>query len=135
MIRHIVMFAAAIFSSMLIFNACKPTVNSSPGHACFTIFKAGPNNLRTNDITAVKVGEDIAVDLSCAGVCSHSIDVDWGDGSRGEYLTHKYGKPGTYSVKFECSTKGQKASRYAKKRRHYTKTSRYQSSRTITVTQ
>lgn len=137
MLQRIIIFIAVISISLLFVTACKPRVSSAPGTACFSIYKLNPNNQKIKDITTAKVGEEIAVDLTCAGVCMHNYDVNWGDGYWGEYRTHKYEKPGAYSVKFECSTKSHRATSYSKKKKRYSYSSgtRYQSSKTITIAQ
>ena len=117
---------------VLLASGCKPKVDSSPGRACFVITKAGPENARIENVTTAKVGEELAVDLTCADKCRNDLDLSWGDGDSGVTLHHKYTAPGTYTIKFECSKK----TKTTRTRDHKKKTSssRYQSSKTITIT-
>lgn len=108
-------------TAVLLSVGCGPNTNSAPGYACFSI------------PTEAKVGQEVVADLSCAGKCQYSRDVNWGDGYWGEYLNHTYTSPGSYTVKFTCSTKSQHAKLHARKKRRHTGSSLYESTKTINI--
>lgn len=124
----------AVASMILLVSGCKPTVDSSPGHACFVLYAIGEDGVKAENVTTVKVNKDVGADITCAGHCNHNYFVDWGDRSKGDQLTHVYNDAGTYTVTYECGTMSSKAQRYAKKRKHRDRGHRYQSSKVITVT-
>jgi len=123
----------AIASLGLAVSGCKPVVDPSPGRACFALYATGENGSKADNVTTVKVGQEVGADISCAGTCQYNRLVDWGEGSKGEQLTYKYYTPGTYTVTYECSTMSSKAQRYAKKHKNRNRSHRYQSSKVITV--
>lgn len=125
--------AIVIASLILLISACKPTVDSSPGHACFTLYSIGEDGTKVENVTTVKVGQEIGADITCAGKCKNNYNMAWGDGDYGEYLTHKYNTPGTYTLKYECSDRTIREQKRDKKRKRYFRGGRYESTKVISV--
>lgn len=132
-LRSFFMFIIVITAVVLI-SGCGPRSSSAPGTACFSIYRNDPNSGRVNDVTSVKMNEEVAVDLSCSGNCDYNRDVNWGDGYWGEYLTHVYTTPGTYTVKYTCSTHSRRARTYSSRNKRRYTGQRYESTKMITVT-
>jgi len=135
MLVRTIIFCIAAAAAIAIISGCGPRSSSAPGAACFSIFSMGPDNVRADNVTSVKVGNEVAVDISCAEKCKYNRDVNWGDGYWGEYMTHTYSAPGTYIVKYTCSTSSQRARSHSRKTRGYSRGQRFESAKTITVTQ
>ena len=123
----------ALAALALVFG-CGPRISSEPGTACFSIYRTGADGVRINGVTEVKANEEVGIDIVCAESCTHSREIDWGDGSRGDHMTHVYNDPGAYTVKYTCSTQSQKARAHARKRGRSSHSRRYASTKTITVT-
>jgi len=132
---RLILIFIIVTAAITLIIGCGPRSSSAPGTACFGIYKIDPNIGRINDVATVKVREEVAVDISCADPCKYNRDINWGDGYWGEYLTHVYDTPGTYTVKYACSTHSERARSHSRKTRRYSHGQRYESAKIITVTQ